>query len=245
MKPVHMPTVVSESMSGERDLSKEKQAQKLIKDGVILSVGGGLLPVPILDLIGIAGGQTHMLRQLSELYRIPYSQHRAKNIIATLIASLGTGYVGTGLVASVVKTVPFVGSMAGVVSLPIIAGASTYALGKVFVQHFESGGTFLNFEPEKTKTYFARQFAEGKLVVGEYKEHSASVTCDNKSEEESLKGTSVSQVHSSGGDSNSAVSSHQSDVDTPSHLVEPPHPSKSSSSRKRSPKKSKGKSSSN
>jgi len=42
----------------------------------------------------------------------------------------------------------------------------TYGIGKVFVQHFESGGTFLNFDAQKTKDYFKSQFKVGtKLAV--------------------------------------------------------------------------------
>jgi len=53
--------------------------------------------------------------------------------------------------------------------LPAVAGASTYAVGQVFIQHFESGGTFLDFDPEKVKGYFAEQFEKGKLAVGDLK----------------------------------------------------------------------------
>ena len=42
---------------------------------------------------------------------------------------------------------------------------STWALGKVFIQHFESGGTFLDFDPEEVKEYFKAQFEEGREVA--------------------------------------------------------------------------------
>ena len=37
---------------------------------------------------------------------------------------------------------------------PIVAGAATYALGNVFVKHFESGGTLLDFKPEPVRDFF-------------------------------------------------------------------------------------------
>ena len=49
--------------------------------------------------------------------------------------------------------------------MPALAGASTYAVGKVFVQHFESGGTFLNFDPEDVRDYYAEQFEKGKAAA--------------------------------------------------------------------------------
>ena len=53
------------------------------------------------------------------------------------------------------------------VTVPIFAGASTYAVGKVFHQHFASGGTFLDFDAEKTRGYFSQLFEQGKKVAAE------------------------------------------------------------------------------
>ena len=50
---------------------------------------------------------------------------------------------------------------------PIVMGASTYAVGKVFVQHFEMGGTLLDFDPTKTKEFFAREYKEGQKVAAD------------------------------------------------------------------------------
>ena len=51
--------------------------------------------------------------------------------------------------------------------MPVFAGASTYAIGKVFIQHFESGGTFLDFEPAKVRAYFSQQFDKGRDLASE------------------------------------------------------------------------------
>jgi hypothetical protein len=53
--------------------------------------------------------------------------------------------------------------------MPVISGASTYAIYKVFIQHFESGGTFLDLDPAKVKSYFAEQFTKGKKVAVDLK----------------------------------------------------------------------------
>ena len=74
-----------------------------------------------------------------------------------------------GVAASAVKLIPLVGSLSGMLALPIVAGASTYALGKVFVVHFETGGTLLDFDPEKTREYFAAKYKEGQKVSADMK----------------------------------------------------------------------------
>jgi hypothetical protein len=67
--------------------------------------------------------------------------------------------------ASAAKSVPGVGTAAGVMSMSVLGGAATYAIGKVFVQHFESGGTFLDFDPEAVREHFAAEFNKGKDVA--------------------------------------------------------------------------------
>ena len=47
-----------------------------------------------------------------------------------------------------------------------ISGASvTYATGEVFVQHFESGGTLLDFDVEKAKSQFKKALKKGEAAV--------------------------------------------------------------------------------
>jgi hypothetical protein len=53
--------------------------------------------------------------------------------------------------------------------MPSSSAAFTYAVGKVFLQHFASGGTFLDFDPKTVREYFAKMFDEGKLVVAKGK----------------------------------------------------------------------------
>jgi len=140
------------------------KANQVIKDHITYSVVAGMVPFPLADLAGITGVQLNMLNSLSKLYGIPFSRNRVKNILASLVGSLGTASL-TGVVGSLIKFIPVVGTVGGVVSMPVIAGASTYAVGKVFVQHFESGGTFLDFDPVGTREFYAAQFQEGKLHV--------------------------------------------------------------------------------
>jgi membrane protein YqaA with SNARE-associated domain len=51
----------------------------------------------------------------------------------------------------------------------LLGGATTYAIGSVFAQHFESGGTLLDFDAKKMRSYFSNKLAEGKDVVANLK----------------------------------------------------------------------------
>ena len=67
--------------------------------------------------------------------------------------------------ASLIKVIPLIGQTTGVLTMSVVGGASTYAVGKIFIQHFEAGGTFLDFNPEKVKDYFAELYEKGKSKV--------------------------------------------------------------------------------
>ena len=144
------------------------QLSKTIKNHVWTSMGIGLIPVPLVDFVGLIGVQISMLRKLAKAYDVPFSQDRVKNVVTSLIG----GFLPTTMsipLASLMKGIPFVGQTAGALAMPAVAGATTYAIAKVFTQHFASGGTFLNFNPDAVKEYYFDMFKEGEKVVDELK----------------------------------------------------------------------------
>ena len=147
--------------------TKFAESHDITKRYVLWSAGGGLIPVPILDLATVIGVQIKLVAELSEVYGVAFSENRAKNILYPLITSIGTVPMGVGLVSSLIKTLPVVGQAAGLISLPVVAGAPTYATGRVFIFHFESGGSLLDFDPIKMREHYASEFKTGKDVVKE------------------------------------------------------------------------------
>lgn len=152
---------------------KDHEALEIVKRNTLWSMGLGLLPTPGVDLIAVTGVQIKMLNELSHLYKIPFAENRVKSILTSLVGGLGTLAVAPALF-SLVKIIPIVGQTAGLVSVPLSAGAFTYAVGKVFNQHFASGGTFLDFEPSEVREHFRREFESAKRTVQDLKSESKS-----------------------------------------------------------------------
>ena len=75
-----------------------------------------------------------------------------------------------GAVGSLVKAIPVVGALAGAPAMVAVSGASAWARGNVFIRHFESGGTLLDFDAEKAKEYYKAQFEEGQRVAAQEEE---------------------------------------------------------------------------
>ena len=138
------------------DTDKFPEAMAIIKEYIRWSIGAGAVPVPLLDMTAMLAVQMRMVCKLVELYDIPYSEQRAKGAVTGLLGGFNPGYFGGGAL----KMFPIMGVFS-FAAMPAINAAITYAVGKVLIQHFESGGTFLDFDPEMVKTYFKAKFCEG------------------------------------------------------------------------------------
>ena len=160
---------------------RESQARRTVQKYMGFSAAVGLLPLPFLNTAGITAIQLRMLQVLSESYEVPFSKDLGKKIIGSLLGSIVptslSGALGgvAGLFASSMSVAHVAGSIVGRLTMPVFAGASTYAIGQVFIQHFESGGTFLNFEPAKVRDYFRRQFGRGRDLASEAREESSPI----------------------------------------------------------------------
>ncbi len=143
---------------------RQERLDKMAKNHILASMGIGLIPIPIVDQVALTGLQLDLIRKLAIEYDVPFKKDIGKSIISSLVGGFIPSSMG-GAVASLIRFVPIIGSSTAAVTLPVISGASTYAVYKVFVQHFESGGTFLDLDPSKVKTFFSEQFAKGKNIV--------------------------------------------------------------------------------
>ena len=131
-------------------------ASKLVERFAIWSGVAGLIPIPVVDVVAVGGLQIQMLRRLSQIYGVPFSENSGKALIASLAGSMIPATSGIGA-ASVLKTVPIVGTIAAGFVMPALSAGATYAIGKAFVQHFASGGTLLDFNPPDYREFVKAQ----------------------------------------------------------------------------------------
>ena len=144
---------------------REAQAQDTVKKYMYWSMGAGLIPIPVVDLAAVTGIQIKMIAALAKQYGLPFSHDTGKALLGSIVGGAVPAAAGPTAV-SLAKGLPLIGQAAGAAAMPAVAGASTYAVGKVFIQHFESGGTFLDFDPAKVREHYAREF-EGKRAGSE------------------------------------------------------------------------------
>ena len=145
---------------------REAHADTIVRNHVVWSMGAGMIPVLVADIFAVSAIQLDMIRQMAKIYDVEFNELQGKAIVTSLTSS-AAARIAAG---SVAKLIPGVGTWLGGITVSIFAGASTYALGEVFKKHFESGGTILDFDPDRVRKMYKEKFEKGKQMAKQWKE---------------------------------------------------------------------------
>jgi len=146
------------------------QTDHIIMDNVFWAIWVGFIPVPVVDFVFITAVQLKMIGELSFVYGVKFHKNRTRAIIAALSGGIVTTVLSK---SSFLKLFPGLGSVSGAVNMTILGAAVTYAIGKVFVRHFESGGTILDFDTDGLKEYFQETYRKGEGLAKNINNNSA------------------------------------------------------------------------
>jgi len=141
-----LPTEPTASLIEKTHSTRDERAAELVDRLSLWSGAAGLIPVPLVDVAAVWGVQLHMLRRLSEIYGVPFSENRGKSILTSLAGAMIPATAATTM-TSLMKGVPIIGTAIGALTMPAVAACGTWVIGKVFMKHFASGGTLLDFNP--------------------------------------------------------------------------------------------------
>lgn len=142
-----LPVVVEKAdASAMTDHDRDVSAVKLVDRFALWSGAAALIPLPLVDMAAVGGLQLRMLSRLSGIYGIPYSENRAKAIMASFAGTLIPASAAPAA-ASVLKSFPGIGTAIAALTMPTFSAGATYMIGRAFIQHFASGGTLLDFDP--------------------------------------------------------------------------------------------------
>ena len=116
-------------------------ASEIINNATKWSAAAAVVPVPYLDLIALGAVQLNMVRDLGKLYGQYTTDKVIKSAIGALLGTLGPAVVSAGILGSSLKLIPVSGTLLGSAGMAAGGSAATYAIGKVFLSHFEKGGS--------------------------------------------------------------------------------------------------------
>ncbi|CCG42235.1 YcjF family protein [Magnetospirillum molischianum] len=164
---------VSDEPAEDKDTSAtevdrhSQRADTIIRNNVYWSMGAGVIPFRFIDTAALIAVQFKLLKDLGDLYGVPFKANAVKSSVTALLAGIGTtaisgSVLSSGAIYGLLRHAPIFGTVFSLATQPAFAAAFTYAVGKTFKRHFASGGTFLSFNANEAKKEFAADFAEAK-----------------------------------------------------------------------------------
>ena len=149
--------LVATGADGDRDAA----ADETILKHMGLAMGGGAIPIPVLDLAAVTAVQLDLLKRLAALYDVPFDAGSSRAFLTSLTGALGAGAVAR-VGASLAKAIPGVGTIGGGLTQVILTGATTYAIGRLFKRLFSEGRTLDELEVADVRDEVAGYLKSGK-----------------------------------------------------------------------------------
>jgi hypothetical protein len=109
------------------------------------------------------------------IYKIPFKKEAVLAIVGAALGGSLTTIIATKVTSFGVSKIPYVGSVVSLITQPAISYATTYAIGLLFIKHFENNGNLLNFDLESTKAVFDREFEKAKAVYNQQLKNAKSI----------------------------------------------------------------------
>jgi uncharacterized protein (DUF697 family) len=136
-----------------------------IKNHVLVALSLGLVPLPVFDVVVLTTNQVKMIHSLGRLYDV--QPFRGDGVKAVVLSSISGTLPVAGVLglSSGLKILPGVGSLIGSGSVAVTGSALTYALGRVFAKHFESGGTYLTLDKRRARVDLGAEIGRGRDFV--------------------------------------------------------------------------------
>ncbi|WP_435141579.1 YcjF family protein [Pseudopelagicola sp. nBUS_19] len=143
---------------------QELLAEKAIRNHMMSAGAVGLVPIPLVDVAGITAVQVSLIRRLAEIYGTSYSERAVRNTIGSLVGGVAGHGLGVYTAMSVARFLPF-GGLFSLASLSVVAGGTTYALGRVYQRHFDEGGSVSDVLVDNVSSFFTQQLESGRKLM--------------------------------------------------------------------------------
>jgi len=126
------------------------KALTIVNRHAAYSAAGGLIPLPLASFAGVTAVIVRMVKVLSGHYGVPFHRDRARAIVVGLVGGAIPTGVATVTSSALLYMLPPTVLMTAAVS-SVAAATFTHSIGRVFIEHFESGATLDEFPAAETR----------------------------------------------------------------------------------------------
>jgi uncharacterized protein (DUF697 family) len=117
---------------------RRRRAIAIVERYANWSAVGGAVPIPIVNASALTGLMVRMVKALSDLYGVPFERNRTRSIVIALMGgALPTGFA-TIATSTLTWFVPGL-NVVGLAVSSVTSGAYARSIGRLFIEHFESG----------------------------------------------------------------------------------------------------------
>jgi uncharacterized protein (DUF697 family) len=156
--PLAVPVAPQPSSPDHDAALRHAQARTIVEKHATYAAAGGLIPIPVADVAGVTAIIVHMASNLARHYTIPPDRNRTRALVLGLIGAMAPVGLGALTSSSLLRFIPGA-NLVGMAVTSIAAAACTRSIGLIFIEHFESGGTLLDFDPDAYKASLAARGA--------------------------------------------------------------------------------------
>lgn len=183
-KVVSADQILAAEIDGTKPQSNEESvvidyrhqlAKTTITNASQWATAAGFIPVIGLDTVTISGVQLKMVYDLCEIYKIPFKKEAVLAVVGAALGGSFTTIVASKVAGVGMSRIPYVGSVLTLLTQPAISYATTYAIGLLFVKHFENNGDLLNFDLDSTKAVFDKEFEKAKEIYNKQLQNAKSI----------------------------------------------------------------------
>ncbi len=125
-------------------IARHSKANAIVERYSNVSALGGVIPVPLLNVAGVTTIIVRMVKQLCKLYGVPYEPGRARALVVGVAGGAVPTTASTIATSTLIFFVPGV-NLLGLAVSSVTASVCTRAIGRRFVEHFETGANLLDF----------------------------------------------------------------------------------------------------
>src|SRR5436190_19116221 len=116
-------------------------ALKIVHRYMAFSAGAALIPFTGFDVAALAGIHIALIKELCDHYDVDFTEHTARNVLIGVVGSVVPGTVGSIVGKKILGMLPVANAIFGWTLMSAGSAAFSYAIGRLFIEHFEGGGT--------------------------------------------------------------------------------------------------------
>lgn len=140
----------------------DDRANKIIRNYSLAASGSGLIPNPLISSTGVTAFQVLLIKDLCELYLVPFSEKKLNVVINSLLGS-----AAVRLITYATRFIPGIsGPMKGLTGATI-SGIYTATIGEFYKVHFQNGGNLDDASIRDLSEYFVEEYNRGNISLGD------------------------------------------------------------------------------